>query len=52
MNEGNGNIFRLSDLAEMYKLRVIELGGHTLERVQTTKLKTRLMSHMEELKRV
>ena len=53
-NEDKGYIFKLADLAKSYKTRVGELGGHTLDRVHTTKLLTyhiqRLMLDIENLK--
>ena len=49
-NEDKGYIFKLADLANLYKTRVRELGGHTPDRVHTTKLKQRLMLHIENLK--
>ena len=33
------NVFKLVDLARLYKERIIELGGHTSERLHTTKSK-------------
>ena len=44
------NVFKLVDLARLYKERAIELGGHTSERVHTTKLKNRLLAHVENLR--
>ena len=38
------NVFKFVDLA-----RLIELGGHSSERVHTTKLKNRLLAHIENL---
>ena len=38
-NEDNEYIFKLADLANLYKTRVRELGVHTSDRVHTTKLK-------------
>ena len=38
-NEVEGYIFKLSNLANLYKTRVRELGSHTPNRVHTTKLK-------------
>ena len=48
--EENTYKFKLVDLAKLYKERVKELGGHTLERVHTTKLKNRLLAHVETLR--
>ena len=39
----------LAEIA-LYKTGVRELGGHTPDRVHTTKLKQRLMLHIENLK--
>ena len=39
----------LAEIA-LYKTRDRELGGHTPDRVHTTKLKQRLMLHIENLK--
>ena len=44
------NVFKLVDLARLYKERVTELDGHTFERVLTTKLKNRLLAHVENLR--
>ena len=44
------NVFKLVDLATLYKEKVIELGGHTSERVHTTKLKNRLLAQVENLR--
>ena len=44
------NVFKLVDLARLYKERIIELGGHTSERLHTTKLKNRLLAHVENLR--
>ena len=33
------NVFKLVDLARLYKERIIELGGHSSERLHTTKSK-------------
>ena len=38
-NEDKEYIFKLADLPNLYKTRVRELGGHTPDRVHTTKLK-------------
>ena len=46
----NTYTFRLVDLAKVYKERVKELGGHTPDRVHTTKLKNRLLAHVETLR--
>ena len=48
-NENKGYIFKLADLANLYKTRVGELDGHTSYRVHATKLK-QLVSHIENLK--
>ena len=50
INDGTKNVFKLVDLADLYKQRVKELGGHTSERVHTTKLKQRLLAHVENLR--
>ena len=50
MNDGTKNVFKLVYLADLYKQRVKELGGHTSERVHTTKLKQRLLAHVENLR--
>ena len=42
-NEDNGYIFKIVDLANLYKTRVRELGDHTLNRFYTTKLKQQLL---------
>ena len=42
-NEDNGCTFEIVDLTNLYKTRVRELGGHTRNRVHTTKLKQRLL---------
>ena len=44
------NVFKLVDLARLYKERIIELGGHTSERLHATKLKNRLLAHVENLR--
>ena len=44
------NLFKLVVLARLYKKRVTELDGHTFGRVPTTKLKNRLLAHVENLK--
>ena len=46
-NKDEEYTFKLVDLANLYKTRVKELGGHTPDRVHTTKLKQRLMFHIE-----
>ena len=46
----NTYTFKLVDLAKLYKERVKELGGHTPDRVHTTKLKNRLLAHVETLR--
>ena len=48
--EENTYTFKLVDLAKLYKERVKELGGHTPDRVHTTKLKNRLLAHVENLR--
>ena len=45
-NEDKEYIFKLFDLANLYKTRVRELGGHTPTSVHTTKLKQRLTLHI------
>ena len=49
-NDENTDTFKLVDLAKLYKERVKELGGHTPDRVHTTKLKNRLLEHVETLR--
>ena len=49
-NEETGTVFKLSELATIYKTRVQELGGHTPERIHTTKSKNRLMLQVDNLK--
>ena len=44
------NLFKLVGLAKLFKKRVTELDGHTFGRVPTTKLKNRLLAHVENLK--
>ena len=44
------NVFKLVDPARPYKESAVELGQHTSERVNTTKLKNRLLAHIENLK--
>ena len=44
------NLFKLVGLARLYKKRVTELDGHTFGRVPSTKLKNRLLAHVENLK--
>ena len=46
----NTYTFKLVDLAKLYKERVKEVGGHTPDRVHTTKLKNRMLSHVETLR--
>ena len=43
-------MFKLVDPARPYKESAVELGQHTSERVNTTKLKNRLLAHIENLK--
>ena len=50
-NEEKGTVFKLSELATIYKTRVQELGGHTPETIHTTKLKNRLMVQVDNLKK-
>jgi hypothetical protein len=38
-------VFKLSDLAKMYQKRLVQLGGSAQTRVNTTKLKNKLLSH-------
>ena len=45
-----GYILKLINIANLYKTRVRELGGHRPDRVHTTKLKQRLMLHIKTLK--
>ena len=49
-NDDKGYRLKPATLANLYKIRVRELGNHTLDRVHTTKLKQRLMLHIENLK--
>ena len=49
-NENKVYIFKLVDLSKLHKTKVRELGGHTPNRIHTTKLKERLMLHIENLK--
>ena len=49
MNKGN-HVFKLVDLADLYKERVQELGGRISGRVHTTKLKQRLLAHVDNLR--
>ena len=49
-SEERMHAFKLVDLGCMYKERVRELGGYTPDRVHTTKLKNRLMAHVEGLR--
>ena len=44
------SVFKLVGLARLYKDRVAELDGHTFGRVPTTKLKNRLLAHVENLR--
>ena len=46
-NEEKGTVFKLSELATIYKTRVQELGGHMPEKIHTTKLKNRLMIQVD-----
>ena len=43
-------IFKMTDLADMYKRRFEDLGGECPERIHTTKLKNRLLSQLDSLK--
>ena len=49
VSEERMHAFKLVDLGCMYKERVRELFEHTPDRVHTTKLKNRLMAHVEGL---
>ena len=42
-------VFKLTELGKMYRNRLIELGGQAAERIHTTRLKSRLLSHFEGL---
>ena len=44
------NVFKLVDLARLYKERIIELGGHSSERLHTTKLKKTILARVENLR--
>ena len=47
-DQNTAPVFKVTDLAEMYKKRLIELGAHA--RVHTTKLKNRIMAHFENIR--
>ena len=49
-NQNTAPVFKVADLAEMYKTRLIELGAHSPNRVHTTKLRNRIMAHFENIK--
>ena len=42
-------VFKLTELGKMYRNRLIELGRQTAERIHTARLKSRLLSHFENL---
>ena len=46
----NTYTFKLVDLAKLFKERVKEIGGHTPDRLHATKLKNRLLAHVETLR--
>ena len=46
-NEEKKTVFKISELATIYKTRVQELGGHMPEKIHTTKLKNRLMIQVD-----
>ena len=48
-NQNTAPVFKVADLAEMYKTRLIELGASP-NRVHTTKLQNRIMAHFENIK--
>ena len=42
-------VFKLTELGKMYQNRLIELAGQAAERIHTTRLNSRLLSHFEGL---
>ena len=42
-------VFELTELGKMYQNRLIELAGQAAERIHTTRLNSRLLSHFEGL---
>ena len=48
--EGISRIFKMTDLADLYRSRLIDLGGTAPDRIHSTRLKTRLLAHFEGLK--
>ena len=49
-NEDKGYLFKLADLANLYKTNAREVGGITPDMVHTTKLKKQLLLHIANLK--
>lgn len=50
MDEDTAPVFRLSDLAHLYKSRMEQLGVNLGSRVQTTRLKERLLAEFPDLR--
>ena len=46
---GGNCVFKMADLAALYKKRFEDLGGVLPERVHSTRLKLRLLAHIDEL---
>jgi len=50
VEEERTRVFKMTDLADLYRLRLIDMGETVPYRVHTTRLKTRLLSHIEDLR--
>ena len=50
MEQNNSPVFKLADLAKLYKTRLKELGGSTKSRIHTSRLKYRLLSAFPDIK--
>lgn len=48
-NEDNAPVFKLSDVANLYKTRLEQLGASVTSRIHTTRLKDRLLSVLPDL---
>ena len=49
-DDDSAPVFKLTDIAQMYKTRVEQLGGIVATRIHTTKLKNRLLSVLPDLR--
>lgn len=49
-DEDNAPVFKLSDVANLYKMRLEHLGATVTSRIHTTRLKDRLLSVLPDLR--